>query len=147
MNSPLDPQTFERYARVGVLMTRVYAEAMDSLDRDLAPYDITAPQYVVLSQIARGHAESAAQLCKELSYNPGAMTRMLDRLEQKDLVRRVRLPGDRRTVKLELTDRARAVYPAMYAHAGAQLERQYGQFSEAEFDQLHGFLMRILSNF
>ena len=75
------------------------------------------------------------------------MTRMLDRLEQKDLVRRVRLPGDRRTVKLELTDRARAVYPAMYAHAGAQLERQYGQFSEAEFDQLHGFLMRILSNF
>ncbi|MBV8657539.1 MAG: MarR family transcriptional regulator [Burkholderiales bacterium] len=144
MSKPVDPKAFERYARIGVLITRIYTEAMDALDRELTPFDISAAQYVVVSLIARGVAESAAQVCKELSYNPGAMTRMLDRLEQKDLVRRVRLPGDRRTVKLELTAHAREIYPAMYACSAAILERLYGRFSIEELEQFGGFLAKTL---
>src|SRR5678810_504165 len=74
------------------LINRVRVEVMDALDRELTDFDITAPQLVVLASVANKEADSAAQLCKSISYDPGAMTRMIDRLEQKGLVRRVPRP-------------------------------------------------------
>ena len=37
------------------------------------------------------------QICKGISYDAGAMTRMIDRLEQRGILRRVRVADDRRT--------------------------------------------------
>ena len=52
---------------------------------------------------AGGETASPSALCKGVSYDPGAMTRMIDRLERKKLVRRVRSPEDRRKIIVELT--------------------------------------------
>ena len=51
---------------------------------------------------------SASDLCKGISYDAGAMTRMLDRLEGKGLIRRNRSAQDRRLMHLELTEEGRA---------------------------------------
>ena len=72
------------------LINRLRGEMIDTLDRKLADYDISAPQLIVLSSLANGEGSSAAALCKSISYDPGAMTRMIDRLEQRGLIRRVR---------------------------------------------------------
>ena len=41
------------------------------------------------------------------------MTRMIDRLQQKGLIRRVPNPEDRRATNLELTAAGRALYPQL----------------------------------
>jgi len=146
MTQPFDLIQYERYAKIGRLIARTYTEVMSALDVELARYDVTAAQYVVISLVARGHAETAAQVCKELSYNPGAMTRMLDRLEQKNLIRRVRIPGDRRSVKLELTPEAEALFPTMFACSAAILERYYGRLKVEELELVGGVLDTLLGN-
>jgi len=78
------------------LVNRVRVELIDALDRELAQFDITAAQLIVLASVASREADSPAGLCKNISYDPGAMTRMIDRLEQKGLVRRNPNPDDRR---------------------------------------------------
>ena len=81
---------------------------------DLAPLEISAAQYVVISVLAKSECmDSVAQLCKDLPYDAGAMTRMLDRLEAKGLISRRRCPDDRRVVKLELTEAGRVALPKM----------------------------------
>jgi DNA-binding MarR family transcriptional regulator len=84
----------------------------EALDRELEPLGITAAQFVILVSLALGEADSASGLCRGISYDPGAMTRMIDRLEQKGLIRRTQLPDDRRRQGLELTAEGKAVYPA-----------------------------------
>jgi DNA-binding MarR family transcriptional regulator len=74
------------------------------------------------------------------------MTRMLDRLERKGLIRRVRCGDDRRKVILELTADGKAVYPKLVATYVAVLNRFLHGFSKADARQLETLLSRMLAN-
>ena len=128
------------------LINRVRVELIDLLDQELSMFDITAAQLIVLASVANKEADSAATLCKSISYDPGAMTRMIDRLERKGFVRRVRSPEDRRVVNLALTEEGKAVYPKLVARAAAATNRRLRGFTKAEAQQLEGFLQRMLVN-
>jgi DNA-binding MarR family transcriptional regulator len=145
MREIYDPKTFDPKTAIGGLISRVRVRLMDALDEELAPFDITASQYVILVNLANG-ADSASGLCKGVSYDPGAMTRMIDRLEKKGLVRRVRSPEDRRIVKLVLTEEGKAVYPKLVASAVAVMNRKLHGFTRTEATQLEGLLQKILAN-
>jgi DNA-binding MarR family transcriptional regulator len=128
------------------LINRARVEMVDAMDRALAPFDITAPQLIVLASVANREADSAAGLCKSISYDPGAMTRMIDRLEQKGLVRRIRNPEDRRAMNLELTVAGRALYPQLLAvKENVQAQLLHG-FSADEVQLFESFLHRVIAN-
>ena len=74
------------------------------------------------------------------------MTRMLDRLERKGLVRRARCGNDRRKVILELTPEGKAVYPKLMATYVNVLNRFMRGFTKAEAHQLETLLSRMLVN-
>jgi|SRR4029450_5241296 DNA-binding MarR family transcriptional regulator len=145
MTQIYDPKTFDPKTAIGSLISRVRVEFMDALEEELAPFDITAPQYVVLVKLANG-VDSASGLCKGVSYDPGAMTRMIDRLERKGLVRRVRSPEDRRIVKLVMTEEGNAVYPKLVTRAMEVMNRKLRGFTKDEAHQLERLLQRILAN-
>lgn len=141
-----DPKTFEPRTSIGRAINRVRMELMEALDRELAPFDITGAQYVILVTLAGGGADSASGLCKGISYDPGAMTRMIDRLEQKRLIRRVQRPDDRRKTNLELTAEGRELYPRVLAGAANVQNRFLRGFTKSEVHALDGFLQRMLAN-
>ena len=140
-----DVETYQPANCVGQLMYRVRAAQMSALDQalaqdpDLAPLEITAAQYIIISVLAKRGVDSAAQLCKDLSYDAGAMTRMIDRLEAKGLISRNRCPDDRRLVKLQLTEAGRVALPKLRECSVRVLNQFLRGFSPAEARQLEGF--------
>lgn len=128
------------------LITRVRVELIDALDRELAKFDISAAQLIVLASLANQEAGSASVLCKSISYDPGAMTRMIDRLQQKGLVRRVPNPGDRRAMNLEITEAGRALYPQLLAAKEVVQSQFLRGFSKDEVRTLESLLNRMLEN-
>jgi DNA-binding MarR family transcriptional regulator len=141
-----DPRTFEPDKGIGRLLSRVKMEMHEALDRALAPFDITSAQYVILVNLAGNEVGSAAELCKGVSYDPGAMTRMLDRLERKGLIRRARCPDDRRRVILELTAEGKAVYPKLVAVHVRVLNHFMRNFTKTQAGDLEALLQRMLAN-
>ena len=128
------------------LINRVRVELVDALDRELAQFDISAPQLIVLASVANREADSAAGLCKTISYDPGAMTRMIDRLEQKGLIRRKPNPDDRRATNLEMTSAGKALYPQLLA-AKDRIHAQFLRgFTKDEVRTLEDFLNRMIQN-
>jgi DNA-binding MarR family transcriptional regulator len=128
------------------LINRVRVELIDALDRELASYDISAPQLIVLACLANEDATSPGNICKSMSYDPGAMTRMIDRLQQKGLVERIPNPADRRATRLMLTPAGRALYPQLLA-AKERVQAQFLRgFSAAEVNELERLLHRMLEN-
>jgi len=85
-------------------------------------------------------------LCKGISYDPGAMTRMLDRLEQKGLIKRTPRPDDRRTMNLALTAEGKALIPKLAAAKEAVQARFLRGFSKSEVRTLEALLNRMLDN-
>ncbi|HEV3018947.1 MAG TPA: MarR family transcriptional regulator [Burkholderiaceae bacterium] len=152
MGDIYNPETFVVNKSVFRLINRVKNEALSALDQALAAdpevsaLEVTAAQYVIIAQLAEREANSSAQLCKSFSYDAGAMTRMVDRLEAKGLVERRRCPGDRRLINLELTEAGKALFPKMKAISATVQNRFLRGFSKVEVRQLEEFLGRILQN-
>jgi MarR family transcriptional regulator, multiple antibiotic resistance protein MarR len=141
-----DSKTFEPTGCIGPLIGRVRVALLEAMDRALMPHNVTAAQYIILSTLVSAKVASASQICRGLSYDAGAMTRMIDRLEQRGLLRRVRVADDRRTQKLELTEEGEALYPKMRASAMSVINGLLRGFTKAEASQLEGFLKRMLEN-
>ena len=116
-------------------------------DAELSALEISSAQFIVIAALALADtAKSASDLCKGISYDAGAMTRMIDRLESKGLIRRNRRPEDRRVVYLELTEEGTRAYPRMREVSMGVVNRFLRGFSQAEARQLEGFLSRMLEN-
>src|SRR5690349_17004203 len=128
------------------LINRLRVELIDAMDRELARFDISAPQLIVLASVANREADSPSKLCKSISYDPGAMTRMIDRLEQKGLIRRVPHPDDRRATNIELTTAGKALYPQLLV-AKETVQKQFLRgFAEDEVATLERLLIRMIDN-
>jgi DNA-binding MarR family transcriptional regulator len=148
-----DADSYEPRDAVGYLVNRLREEMGASLERrfaahpQLAGLELSWPQFRIIATIAiDSEAKSASSLCKSVSYDAGAMTRMVDRLQSKGLIRRERCPNDRRLVYLDLTEAGRAVWPIMKEITRQALNNLLRGFTKAEARQLEGFLRRMLEN-
>jgi DNA-binding MarR family transcriptional regulator len=131
---------------VGYLMGRARASLLNTLDEQLEPHGLSATQFAVLKHLAEGVAHTAADLCRSMHYDTGAMTRILDRLEEKGLMRRERDRKDRRVVLLRLAPAGRAQLPRLLAVAAEVLEAHLAGFSAAEVEALKAYLGRMIDN-
>lgn len=137
------PEKF-RDSLLGMLLGRTEQLKNRVLDKHLEPHGVTAQQFKVLIMIASFNAETPADLCRMLSLDSGSMTRMLDRLEQKDLLSRTRSESDRRQVRLALTEAGQALsdlLPEIGAHA---MNEMLGELEDSELILLEKILTKIL---
>jgi len=136
----------EEVLSVGFLMGRARISLLSSLDAQLERFGLTGIQFAVLKHLSEGTARTAADLSRQMSHDTGAMTRILDRLEQKGLVRRERCREDRRVVFLRVAPNGRALLPRLMAVGARVLEAHLAGFSQAEIDAFKGYLGRMIDN-
>jgi DNA-binding MarR family transcriptional regulator len=148
-----DIETYQPRKGVGHLLNRVRTEMLAALDKaleadqSLAALDISSAQFIIIATLALADTpKSASDLCKGISYDAGAMTRMIDRLETKGLIRRNRCCDDRRMVYLELTEEGSRAYPRMREISMGVVNRFLRGFTQTEARQLEGYLTRMLEN-
>ena len=153
MGDIYDSATYQPSKSVGALLNRVRVEMLAAvgeeleIDRRLAPLELSAAQFIIIANLAKAEGPmSASDLCKGISYDAGAMTRMLDRLESKGLIRRTRSAEDRRLLHLELTEEGRSAWPRMREISMTVANRFLRGFSKAEARALEAFLTRMLEN-
>jgi MarR family transcriptional regulator, multiple antibiotic resistance protein MarR len=70
----------------------------------------------------------------------------VDKLEAKGLVRRVRTDDDRRSARLALTAKGRALYPRIAEAQVNVFNRLLQGFTRSEVGELEGLLKRMLAN-
>lgn len=73
----------------------------------LAAYDLSLPQWVILSALWRADGLLVSEIADYTSNNGPAVSRILDRMEERDLVARQPDPADRRAVRVLLTRKGR----------------------------------------
>jgi MarR family transcriptional regulator, multiple antibiotic resistance protein MarR len=131
---------------VGHLVARARTALLTSLDMELEPFGLTGAQFAVLKNVAEGTAATAADLCRTMHYDTGSMTRMLDRLEEKSVLRRERCTEDRRVVFLRMTITGNELLPQLRSAAVRVLSRHLAGFSPEEVDNLKQYLDRMIEN-
>ena len=88
-------------------------------------------------------AATAGRLSELMGLSSGAVTRVIDRLEQAGYVRRIPDPADRRKVVVELVPEKMAEMEATMARFGEKSASEIGRYSDAELAVINDFLTRM----
>jgi DNA-binding MarR family transcriptional regulator len=88
-------------------------------------------------------AATAGRLAELMGLTTGAVTRLIDRLEQAGYVRRVGDPSDRRRVIVEVVPEKAAAIEAMFASLGAATAEEVVRYTDAQLELINDFLNRM----
>lgn len=132
---------------LGWLLGKGYQLLVAECDKRLAPLGLTAAQYGVTAILARNEARTSSELCQRMDYDPGAMTRLLQRLEAKKVIKRVPDISDRRIHTLALTENGRLLYEQAQPMVDAVHDLMLQGLDADEARTLATLLCRVVRNF
>jgi DNA-binding MarR family transcriptional regulator len=139
----LDPSPMGVVGRI----SRVAALLGPELERVYAAHGVSGGEFDVLATLRRAgppHRLTPGQLTRSTMLTTGGMTKRLDKLESRGLVRREPDPRDRRGALIGLTDAGRAVVDeALVAHL-ANEDRLLTALPPAKRAQLAELLRELL---
>ena len=119
---------------------RASQTATEMLDHSVAEYlGIDPTAYRCLDILDQEGPMTAGRLAERARLSPGAMTALLDRLEDKGLARRTRDTEDRRRVLVEVTSELRRRAEQLYG-APEEGEEELAIYSNEQLEFLIGFL-------
>lgn len=97
---------------------------------------VTLPQYRALVVLQSRGPQPAHALATELGIVPSSATRLCDRLVAKGLIAREPLEGNRREVRLSVTDEGTAIVGAVSRRRRTELRKVVAAMSDADRKQL-----------
>lgn len=140
------PENYRPEGSIGYLMRNIINHVAQAVDRELAHTELTNAQWIPLFKLYSKKASTVAELARACEIDNGATTRLLDRMEAKGLCQRVRSEQDRRVVNIELTPAGNTAAADIPRILSDVQNAHLAGFSQEEFDQLKGYLQRILDN-
>jgi len=93
---------------LGYMMKRAQLKVSDEFHRCMAPLQLTPAQFSVLLLLDKNPGRNQTEIANTLGILRPNFVAMLDGLESRDLLTRMRSPSDRRSHVLMLTDKGRA---------------------------------------
>ena len=130
----------------GYWINRLANAFTEAFDHTIGHLGVTPQQWVVLISCYNGDAQTPAELSRFIGIDASAITRLLDRIEAKGLLVRVPDRLDRRSIKVELTDKGRALTPRLAALAQQVNEEFLSGMPASEAAQLKATILKMLEN-
>jgi len=137
--------SFKARQSIGYLLKRAHGLLIERAEAAFENHDITFTQWVILLRLRDGLGNTAAELCRGVGHDSGALTRVLDQLEKRRLIERSRSKQDRRVVELSLTRQGHAMLESLIPVTVDKLNEAVGEFSAAEFREFMRLLEKLIA--
>ncbi len=130
---------------VGYLLRRAAKLITGRIEALFLRQDITFVQWVILMHLREGLSSTSAELSQHLCHDSGALTRVIDQMEERGLIRRRRNTKDRRIVDLELTADGRKTIGRHLPNVLGLYNKLLVDFTPKEIETLLNLLTRLIA--
>jgi DNA-binding MarR family transcriptional regulator len=113
---------------------------MESLFGDA---DLTFSQWTVLMALREWRQSTSAEIARNICHDAGSLTRMIDQMEERGLIARLRSDADRRVVMLTLTPKGAALVESVLPRVVEFWNKLLGGFNHVEVKTLIKLLSRL----
>jgi DNA-binding MarR family transcriptional regulator len=114
-----------------------------AVDTRLRPWNLNQSQAAALLALAQHGPQRMSHLARFLLQQTQTTTDLVDRLERRGLVRRIRHETDRRVVLVEITDEGRSLIRDIGDAAWSVAEEAIGTVSETDLSRITQTVRRI----
>ena len=115
-------------------------------DRRASALGVTSAQWRLLLHLAREPGLKQVELAERMDVEPITACRIVDRLEEAELVERQRDPDDRRAWRLVVTAKAEPILTRLRALAEEMSGEAFAGMSADEVEAMRGKLSQIREN-
>ena len=144
VNAKQSDKDFHLHNSFTYWISRLASLMQEHFNEALQQYDVTWPQWMVLNVLHHQLASTPAQVAENIGIDRSAITRLVDRLEKKDLVVRQHDGLDRRSIKLHLTGRGSHLIHTLNDTANTHQQRFLAQLPSTEYRGLKGNIQKML---
>ncbi len=131
---------------LGFIINRTNQKLSNYLTRSFKPYDVTPEQWGVLNRLWEKDGISQKEISEITIKDQTTLTRILDKLERKGLIKRQTSPDDRRVFLIFLTNEGRSLEDILVPIAYEVLDEALEGLAEEEIKQLKVLLNKIFMN-
>lgn len=128
--------------RLGYVLKQVQHALRREMDEQLDDVDLTTPQYAALTAVERDSGLSNAELARRCFVTPQTMHRIVERLEDRELLERTPDPDHGRIQQIRLTDAGRERLADAHQIVDAIEERMTRPLEDDEVEQARDLLER-----
>jgi DNA-binding MarR family transcriptional regulator len=146
LTDPVPPPEDDIHRMICRQLKQVTSSLMRRVDQHMQPLELTGMQWEPVLMLWLKRADTVAGLARFSQVGFASMSRMLDRLEEKDLLRRERSEADRRVVHLHLTPKGRKIANKIWPIVVEGMHVHLDGFKKEELNQLNDLLGRMLAN-
>ena len=139
------PDSIDPPNAIGYLLRRAHKLSSARAEAAFAASEVTFTQWIVLALVHSGIATTGAELSRNIGHSSGAMTRLLDQLEQRGALARLRDDSDRRVAQLQLTAAGRRTVTDLAERVAGLWNEVLEDFDRAEILQLIATLNRLVA--
>ncbi len=128
---------------IGYLIARTHKILKKRLTTTLNDFDLTAQQFGVLHRLYEEDGLPARELVVKLFSDSSTIMDIIDRLEEKDLVKREADTQDRRVNRIFLTEKARIILPKILSRVDRFEKAIYRHLLPKEIEALKTGLTKL----
>ena len=132
-------------ALVGYNMKRAYMRIYADFTDTLSALDLRQRTFSVLSLVVENSDISQSDVARTLGIERSGTVVIVDELEGRDLIRRAKVPGDRRAYALNATEAGNALYALALNRIEQHENNMLDALTLAERETLRDLLRRIHS--
>ena len=144
MKTPLHPQELEK--AIPFLLTRPLGRMGNAFAKALKPFGLNLSEWRVCASLLYVPGQTLSELSLHASSDISALSRIIDRLEGQELVRRERSATDGRSIRVVLTKKgeelALRIVPAAKRHESVVLSG----FTAGDIKVLRSMLLKLFEN-
>ena len=128
---------------LGFLIGRTHLKVKCELDRALKPFRVTAVQWIVLKCLWEKDGQPLKDLAEVTYKDKANITRVVDKLEKRGLLTRVKGQNDRRTYFIYLTKEGRDLENEVMPRVKKAVETTEGLLNSEDLKQLKDLLNKV----
>lgn len=131
---------------LGFIISKTSLRLKNNLQQSFKTYDITVEQWGLLNRLWETDGVSQKELAEKSCKDQANITRILDKLEEKGLIKRQADPKDRRAFAIFLTEAGWDLRDKLIPVAVEVLDKALRGIRQEEEEQLKVLLKRIYNN-
>ncbi|MGW7824361.1 MarR family winged helix-turn-helix transcriptional regulator [Streptomyces puniciscabiei] len=138
--------TSSLHDHLGHWLRRLSDEVHLRFERELAKHSVTVAQWNVLITVYSGHGATIRDVARYIDIDTGAVSRLVDRLVEKGLMRRMPDPASKRSILLALTDAGQALTPRLAVIADQNDAHYFDSLEPAKRARLVGLIHQLVDS-
>jgi MarR family transcriptional regulator, 2-MHQ and catechol-resistance regulon repressor len=139
----MDNQSVEKSLKLFIVLSRAYKAINEHVNKAIQTKGLNPTEFAVLELLYHKGDQPMQQIGGKILLASGSITYVVDKLEQKGLLRRIACPNDRRVTYAQITDQGKTFIEEIFPEHAKQIDTLMSSLSDSEKTQAIDLLKKL----